>query len=416
MLAVGRASEVLAVEAHSGRPVGSIRRSTRRPSVDLPQPDSPTRPASRRPRSGSSTPSTARTCRRAGRRRRAAPRKCLARPSTSSSALTSPDRLRSRALRGGSAAGVPGATLERRVSVAAGGLDQGQRAAKRQRRRAAGHVGGTRPSIEAERGASRRGAGSSPAGRACRDAAGGRTGRRPARSTIWPAYMTATSSAISATTPRSWVIRMMAVPVWRLQLAHQVEDLRLDGDVERGGRLVGDQELRDRRPAPWRSSRAGACRPTACADSRRRAARARGCARVRASRWRARAPRRAERRGGADRLGDLVADRVGRIERGHRLLEDHGEPAPRMSRMVSAVEVEKIAAVEADLALHGGVLRRSRPMMAERRHALAAAGSRRPVPACGLAPATGRCRRRRAPCRRRWRRNGKLAQFEQSAH
>ena len=29
----------------------------------------------------------------------------------------------------------------------------------------------------------------------------------------------------------------------RLQLAHQIEDLRLQGDVERGGRLVGDQEL-----------------------------------------------------------------------------------------------------------------------------------------------------------------------------
>ena len=36
---------------------------------------------------------------------------------------------------------------------------------------------------------------------------------RPApRSTIWPAYITTTSSAISATTPRSWVIRMIAVP------------------------------------------------------------------------------------------------------------------------------------------------------------------------------------------------------------
>ncbi len=28
------------------------------------------------------------------------------------------------------------------------------------------------------------------------------------------------------------------------QAAHQVEDLRLDGDVERGGRLVGDQQPR----------------------------------------------------------------------------------------------------------------------------------------------------------------------------
>ena len=31
-----------------------------------------------------------------------------------------------------------------------------------------------------------------------------------------------------------------------LQLAQQVEDLRLDGDVERGRRLVGDQQRRGR--------------------------------------------------------------------------------------------------------------------------------------------------------------------------
>ena len=36
---------------------------------------------------------------------------------------------------------------------------------------------------------------------------------------------------------------MIAVPSRLLQLAHQVEDLRLDGDVERRGRLVGDQHL-----------------------------------------------------------------------------------------------------------------------------------------------------------------------------
>ena len=38
-----------------------------------------------------------------------------------------------------------------------------------------------------------------------------------------------------------------------LELQHQVEDLRLDGDVERGGRLVGDQHLRIAGRAPWRS-------------------------------------------------------------------------------------------------------------------------------------------------------------------
>ena len=29
-----------------------------------------------------------------------------------------------------------------------------------------------------------------------------------------------------------------------LEVAHQLQDLRLDGDVERGGRLIGDQQLR----------------------------------------------------------------------------------------------------------------------------------------------------------------------------
>ncbi len=34
-----------------------------------------------------------------------------------------------------------------------------------------------------------------------------------------------------------------------LEIRHQLQDLRLDGDVERGGRLVGDQQ---RRPADQR--------------------------------------------------------------------------------------------------------------------------------------------------------------------
>ena len=47
------------------------------------------------------------------------------------------------------------------------------------------------------------------------------------------------------------------------ELEHEVEDLGLDGDVEGGGRLVGDEQFRARRPAPWRSSPAGPCPPTA---------------------------------------------------------------------------------------------------------------------------------------------------------
>ena len=79
-----------------------------------------------------------------------------------------------------------------------------------------------------------------------------------------------------------------------------------------------------RRRAPSRSSRAGACRPRTGADSRRAAAAARDADQLAASRSRV------LRRLGApsawcSRSGfaDLLADRVDRVERGHRLLEDH---------------------------------------------------------------------------------------------
>ena len=45
-------------------------------------------------------------------------------------------------------------------------------------------------------------------------------------------------------TPRSWVMKMTAMPVVALRFAQQFEDLRLDGDVEGGGGLVGDQDVR----------------------------------------------------------------------------------------------------------------------------------------------------------------------------
>ncbi len=61
-------------------------------------------------------------------------------------------------------------------------------------------------------------------------------------STTWPAYITSTASAISATTARSWVMNTMAMPSVRLQIGEQLQDLRLDGDVERRRRLVGDEQ------------------------------------------------------------------------------------------------------------------------------------------------------------------------------
>ena len=53
----------------------------------------------------------------------------------------------------------------------------------------------------------------------------------------------------------------------RLRVLEQLQDLRLHRHVERGGRLVGDQQVGLVRQAPWRSSRAGAGRRTADADS-----------------------------------------------------------------------------------------------------------------------------------------------------
>ena len=52
-----------------------------------------------------------------------------------------------------------------------------------------------------------------------------------------------TSSAVSATTPRSCVITMIALPNSCCETLHQVEDLRLRRHVERGRRLVGDQQV-----------------------------------------------------------------------------------------------------------------------------------------------------------------------------
>ena len=111
----------------------------------------------------------------------------------------------------------------------------------------------------------------------------------------------------------------------RLQLFEQIEDLRLDGHVERGGRLVGDQHVRivgerhrDHDALPLAAGelvRIGADAPFGV--------------------WNLHQPQQLDRFGarlGAaqaamldQRLGDLVADLVERIERGHRLLKDHGD-------------------------------------------------------------------------------------------
>ena len=70
--------------------------------------------------------------------------------------------------------------------------------------------------------------------------------------------------------------------IWR----EQVHDLRLHGHVERGCRLVGDEQLPGGWPCRWRSSRAGACRRNIGAEVARPHLRLRECGRRAACRWR----------------------------------------------------------------------------------------------------------------------------------
>ena len=132
----------------------------------------------------------------------------------------------------------------RRGETAAASAASAQRGAKAQpcgMRRGIGHRAGNGGETAARR---RRGAAARRSGPAYRDARDRRTaGRSGACSTMRPAYITATRSQISATTPRSWLISTIAMPISRAQAAQQLQNLRLDGGVERGGRLVRDQQI-----------------------------------------------------------------------------------------------------------------------------------------------------------------------------
>ena len=294
----GRSSR--ARQPRDARPRSAIvaRRSARAaarscaPSVDLPQPDSPTRPSVSPSRTENDTPSTAWT--RADLAPRAAPcadREVLhevARPRASgvadarvTPAAGSPADRRARAARACSrrssqqrsrwagprrAPRAPGSSSHCVERVRAARRGSGIRRAGRSATAACPRSSAAAPAWAG------RGAGSTRAGPTCTGAAGRRRSRRASPcSTIRPAYMTDDPSAMSATTPRSWVIRITAESNSSLQPLDQLEDLRLDRHVERGRRLVGDQDARGCRRAPWRSSRAGASRRRTGAGSRRRA-------------------------------------------------------------------------------------------------------------------------------------------------
>ena len=164
-------------------------------------------------------------------------------------------------------------------------------------------------------------------------------------------------------------------PALVAKVEQQVEDLLLDRHVERGRRLVRDQELgvageRDRDHHPLAHTARHLMRVVT------RAARRLGDAhelehldRARMRRLRPHALMRAHG------LGDLVGDRVDRVQRRHRLLEDHRDlvAADRLHRAL--VKRRQLAAVEGDPAVVRDVTRLvDEPHHRQRSDRLAAAG------------------------------------------
>ena len=163
-------------------------------------------------------------------------------------------------------------------------------------------------------------------------------------------------------------------PARRLQLAHQIEDLRLQGDVERGGRLVRDQKpgiagQRHRDHDALAHAARQFVRIFVDAFFRRGDVDAaqqvdRALAR--------RAPRSAAM--AQDGLDDLLADRETRVERGHRLLENHREAVAAQVAQSLVGYLKQVETVETDRSGDLGRMFRQQAHDGQRSYALAAAG------------------------------------------
>ncbi len=134
------------------------------------------------------------------------------------------------------------------------------------------------------------------------------------------------------------------------QVGDQVEDLALDRHVKRRRRLVGDQQVgpagerhRDRDALPLAARelvRVGVDAP-------------RGVGQPDAVEQRDRLPARivrGETLVQAQRLGDLAADGVQRVQRGHRLLEDDADAVAAQLAQLGVAAADEFLAVEADAA------------------------------------------------------------------
>ena len=167
---------------------------------------------------------------------------------------------------------------------------------------------------------------------------------------------------------------MTAVPGLPPHVADEVEDLSLDRHVEGGGRLVGDEELRTEGEGDRDHD------PLAHAAAELVGVALEALTRVRD------ADELEHLDGpllgglvldlfmGEDRLDELFADRDDRVERGHRVLEDHGDLAAAQVPHLIVGQLDEVDAAEEDLAAGDPAGRlRQETQQGQRGHALAAA-------------------------------------------
>ena len=134
-----------------------------------------------------------------------------------------------------------------------------------------------------------------------------------------------------------------------LQLPEQLQDLRLDGDVERGGRLVGDQQVRlvgERHRDHPLALAAGQLMRIGI-EALLGLLQAHQVQQFQGARARRGPAHAAMQHQG---LADLPLDRVQRIERGHRFLEDDADAIAAHLPQRRLVGADQLAAVQTDAA------------------------------------------------------------------
>src|SRR6516164_6511300 len=159
-----------------------------------------------------------------------------------------------------------------------------------------------------------------------------------------------------------------------LQVTHEVEDLRLNGDVERRRGLVGNQELRI----------ASECESDHCPLAHAAGKPMRIVVDALLGRWDFHQPQQID--GARTRLSsrqaavadeglrNLLAYRVDRIERRHRFLEDHRQPIAAQVAHLAIGQAEQIGTIKANSARHLGRALGQQSHDRQRGDALAAPG------------------------------------------